>query len=63
MTARAELSSLSTGLEDLVGRVIRITEELEGPDRDELGPGLYEVERAMQVALRRLQQVLDGRAP
>lgn len=59
MTARAELSSLSTGLEDLVRRVTRITEELPPAERDSMGPDLYEVERALRLGLRRLQQVLD----
>ncbi|HEX6393165.1 MAG TPA: hypothetical protein VFZ97_06965 [Acidimicrobiales bacterium] len=60
MTARAELSSVSTRLEELVKRVTDIADGLAGQERDSLGPDLYEVERALRAADRRLRRVIDA---
>jgi hypothetical protein len=62
MTARAELSSLSTSIDELVGHLSRITDELSGAERDLLGPDLFEVERALRSARRRLGRMLDASA-
>lgn len=58
MTAHAELSSVSTAVEELAERVSHITDSLEGAEREALTPELYEVERHLQAARRRLQRVL-----
>lgn len=60
MTARAELSSVSTGLEELVRRVTAIADGLAGEQKDQLGPDLYEVERTLRAAERRLRRVIDS---
>jgi hypothetical protein len=60
MTAHAELSSVSTGLEELVRRVADIADGLAGADKDELGPDLYEVERSLRAADRRLRRIIDS---
>lgn len=60
MTARAELSSVSTGLEELVRRVTDIADRLGTDERDTLGPDLYEVERTLRAAERRLRRVIDA---
>lgn len=60
MTARAELSSVSTRLEELVKRVTDIADGLAGDERDSLGPDLYEVERTLRAAERRLRRVIDA---
>lgn len=60
MTARAELSSVSTGLEELVKRVTDIAEGLAGDDKEQLAPDLYEVERTLRAAERRLRRVIDA---
>ena len=60
MTARAELSSVSTGLQELVGRVTEIADGLAGTERDQLGADLYEVERTLRAAERRLRRVIDA---
>jgi len=60
MSARAELSSVSTSLEELVGRITRIAESLSGDDRDVVGPDLFEVERALRGARRRLARIVDS---
>ncbi|MDE3204266.1 MAG: hypothetical protein KGQ66_08575 [Acidobacteriota bacterium] len=59
MTARAELSSVATRLGELVGRVAEIANGLGGDDKDEVGPELFEVERMLRNAERRLSRVLD----
>lgn len=59
MTARAELSSVATRLHELVGQVGSIADALAGDDRDALGPELFEVERALRSAERRLNRALD----
>ena len=60
MTAHAELSSVSTGLEDLVKRITDIADGLAGEDRDRIGADLYEVERTLRAAERRLRRVIDA---
>ncbi|HWE54086.1 MAG TPA: hypothetical protein VG435_01165 [Acidimicrobiales bacterium] len=59
MTARAELSSVSTRLHELVGRVTEIADALSTEDKDDMGPDLFEVERILKTAERRLSRVLD----
>jgi hypothetical protein len=59
MTTRAELSSVATRLDELLSRVTAIAEELLGPDREVVGPELYEVERTLRSAQRRLSRILD----
>jgi hypothetical protein len=59
MSARAELSSVATSLEELLARVTRIADGLSGDDRDLVGPDLFEVERALRSARRRLSSVQE----
>ena len=59
MTTRAELSSVATGLGELTGRVTRITDGLPDGERDAVGQELYEVERVLRSAERRLVRLLD----
>ena len=60
MTARAELSSVSTGLEELLKRVTEIADGLVPGDKDLLGPDLYDVERSLKGAVRRLRRIVDS---
>jgi len=60
MTARAELSSVSTGLEELVKRVTDIAEGLAGDEKEQLAPDLYEVERTLRAAERRLRRAISA---
>jgi len=50
----AELSSLTTALDDIIGRVVAIAEPLAGTADDALASELFEVERALREANRRL---------
>lgn len=57
MAPHAELSSIATGLDDLVQRINAIAEGLSGADRETLQSDLYEVERMLNGARRRLRKL------
>ena len=59
MSARAELSSVSTRVDELLKRVTDIVEALTNQERDAVGPDLYEVERSLRAAQRRLRSIVD----
>ena len=59
MSARAELSSVSTAVEDLLKRVTEIVDGLASQERDLMGPDLFEVERSLRSAQRRLRRIVD----
>jgi hypothetical protein len=61
MSQNAELSSLVTALDELVARVSGLADELTGSERDVVGPELYEVERSLRAAQRRLSGLNSGR--
>jgi len=54
---RAQLSSASTTLEDLVARVTECGERLHASGEESLAHELFEVERALRGADRRLRAV------
>jgi hypothetical protein len=56
----AELSSLATALDDLTNRVTTIADSLSGSARDDVAVELYEVERALDGARRRLARLIEG---
>lgn len=60
---RAELSSVSTALDDLARRLTAIAEAAAGRGDEALAGELYEVERALGGAQRRLGRVVEGRGP
>ncbi len=60
MTARAELSSVATRLHELVSRVTEIANGLAVDEKEDVGPELFEVERTLRTAERRLNRVLDA---
>jgi hypothetical protein len=59
MPSRAELSSLATGLHELVERVAGISDGLSTYELDSIGQELLEVERSLRSAERRLGRLLD----
>lgn len=59
MSAGPELSSLATALDDLAGRITKITEALAPSERETYGADLYEVERTLMAAGRRLAKVVQ----
>jgi hypothetical protein len=60
MSVRAELSSVATSLDDLLGRITRIAEALSGEEREVVGPDLFEVERSLRAARRRVSRIADS---
>jgi hypothetical protein len=61
MSARAELTTVATALDELARRIADIGESLSGAERDALGADLFEVERVLGNAARRLSRALDNR--
>lgn len=57
--AGPQLSSLATGLAELTARVTEIAEALAGAERDDLAAELFEAERSLLAAGRRLAKVVD----
>jgi hypothetical protein len=55
---RAELSALATSLDDLAVRTTAHADRLRGTPRADLADGLYEVERSLLTASRKLERVL-----
>lgn len=58
--SRAELSSLSSSLDELLRRITDLADRRSHGGRpDEVANGLYEVERALREARRRLSRVAE----
>jgi ABC-type transporter Mla subunit MlaD len=55
---RAELAALATSLDDLAARVTAAADRFRGTTRADLADGLYDVERSLLGASRKLEQVL-----
>lgn len=53
----AELSSLSSVIRDLIDRVSEVAQRHEGTDREDVSFELYEVERSLRGATRRLDRL------
>ena len=63
MTAFAELSSVATALEELLRRVSGIADEISASRQETLSTELYEVERTLSTAHRRLTRLIEGNRP
>jgi hypothetical protein len=57
-TDQAELSSIAAVLEDMTKRVTSIAERQQAAARDDVASDLYEVERNLRTANRRLAKLL-----
>lgn len=62
MSTHAELSSASTLLDDLLSRLRAIDEDLTALERDRLSSDLWEVERSLGAARRRLVKLVEASA-
>lgn len=60
MISAAELSSIETAVGELGARVARAADELIGTPNENVGVELYEVERSLRMARRRLAQATDA---
>ena len=56
----AELSSIETAVGDLSARISQAADELMGTPNEDVGVELYEVERSLRMARRRLAQATDA---
>jgi hypothetical protein len=61
MSVGAELTAVSSTLEELTRRVTRILAELSPADEDRYGPDLLEVERNLGAAHRRMERLVAPR--
>ena len=59
----AELASVSTVLADLSARITAMAEAFDEGGRDDIATDLYEVERGLQAAQRRLARIVDTATP
>ncbi|HUF33318.1 MAG TPA: hypothetical protein VMN58_08955 [Acidimicrobiales bacterium] len=59
MTAGPQLSSVATSLAELTERLTGIAEAMVGTERDDLALALFDVERTLRTAGRRLDRVVD----
>jgi hypothetical protein len=60
MTVGAELTAVSSTLEELTRRVTRILAEMSPADEERYGTDLLEVERTLGAASRRLDRLVAG---
>jgi ElaB/YqjD/DUF883 family membrane-anchored ribosome-binding protein len=63
VSAFAELSSVATALEELLRRVSGIADEIAQSRQENLSTELYEVERTLSTAHRRLTRLIEGNRP
>jgi len=63
VVTRAELSSLSSTLDELTRRVSSLAEEAAAADADDLATELFGIERALSGALRRLRKLAEAPPP
>jgi hypothetical protein len=59
----AELSSLSSSLDELTRRVSGLAEEAAAADHEDLATELFGIERALTGALRRLRKLAETSRP
>jgi hypothetical protein len=59
MSPRTELSSITSVLDELSARLDGVLADLDAGERDRLAPDLYEVERTIRAAQRRLTKLID----
>jgi methyl-accepting chemotaxis protein len=57
---RAQLSSVATALDELTARVLQLADELKHGADDQASTELYEVERTLRQAARRLDRLVRG---
>lgn len=57
---RAELSSLSTAIEEINERITKIADSLAGQKQDAVAHDLYQAERSLVAALRSIAKVAQA---
>lgn len=56
----AELSSIASVLEDLQTRVVEVADRWRQREREDVAGDLYDVERSLRSAQRRIRRALNG---
>ncbi|MFB0901631.1 MAG: hypothetical protein QMB08_06710 [Acidimicrobiales bacterium] len=56
----AELSSITTVLADLQGRVVEVADRWREIEREDVAGDLYDVERSLRNAQRRIRRAVQG---
>lgn len=51
---------MSTSLDEMMRRLANVTDSLSTAEREELAPDLFEVERSLGAARRRLSRIVDS---
>ncbi len=59
MSLHADLTSVMSTLDQMIDRLDEAAKEVSGTDQDDLLGDLYEVERHLRQAARRLNRTLD----
>ena len=62
MVSQAELSSLETAIREMSERITLAADELVGTKEEDVALDLYEVERSLKTAQRRIARAADGLA-
>ena len=62
MVSQAELSSLETAIRELIERITLAADELVGTKEEDVALDLYEGERSLKTAQRRIARAADGLA-
>jgi hypothetical protein len=59
MSIGPQLSSVHSSLTELTRRVVELAESQSGGNRDDVASALFEVERALNTANRRLERLVN----
>jgi hypothetical protein len=59
MSIGPQLSSVHSSLTELTRRVVELADAQSGTDRDDLATVLYEIERSLNTASRRLERLVN----
>ena len=62
-TDRAQLASVATGLDELTQRITHLADATSGPEGEHVASELYEIERSLQQAARRLERLVRETSP
>jgi hypothetical protein len=62
-SARAALSTVASSLDELTARVTTEADRYAGTERDDIASDLYEIERSLRAAARRLERLIDRLEP
>ncbi|MFQ3329164.1 MAG: hypothetical protein ACI85J_000893 [Candidatus Poriferisodalaceae bacterium] len=60
MVTKAELSSIETAVQELGERLVASADELLGTINENVAVDLYEVDRSLRMARRRLSKAAEG---